>query len=215
MIDQLGDDLERIFASLNSQFIGGFTTAFATTAANQAVERLDKITKENFNSSIESITGVDLGNIIQVEGLEDLLQLSKKNNKTLIESLPEEYLKEVETIVVNGVTSGARYSTIAKQITASAGSANSHLAGRIKTIARNEMQTMTARLNLRRSESLGITKGIYRTSQDESVRPCHRELQGQIYKLAKGAWSPTCQKFIQPGITDINCRCRYSPIIEV
>jgi SPP1 gp7 family putative phage head morphogenesis protein len=215
VIDQVGGELSRIFASLNAQFTGGFTAAFATTTANQAVDKLDLQNRDKFNDSIASITGIDLGSIIQVEGLEDILQLSKKDNEILIKSLPQEYLKDVEIIVNKGITRGATYSTIAKEITAKVGSANSKLAGRIKTIARNEMQTINSKLNLRRSESLGITKGVYRTSEDERVRKCHEEINGVIYELAEGAWSPTCQKYIQPGITDINCRCRYSPIIEV
>ena len=86
---------------------------------------------------------------------------------------------------------------------------------RIKTIARNEVQTINAQISLRRSESLGIKKGIYLTSGDERVRPCHKELDGVEYDLSKGAWSKKCQKYIQPGITDINCRCSFRPVIEV
>ena len=125
-----------------------------------------------------------------------------------------EYLKQVETIVNNGLTSGARYRTIENEITALVGSANSKLAGRIKTIARNEVQTINSQMTLRRSENLGITEGIYRTSKDERVRACHKELDGVKFRLKQGAWSKTCQKYIQPGITDINCRCSYSPIIS-
>ena len=40
----------------------------------------------------------------------------------LIKSLPEEYFKDISTIVNNGYLSGARYDTIAKQITAKTGS---------------------------------------------------------------------------------------------
>ena len=137
--------------------------------------------------------------------MEDLFTLSKNKNKILITSLPEEYLKQVETIVNNGVVSGARYRTIEKEIISKTG-ANSKLAGRIKTIAMNEVQTINSQITLRRSESLGIKKGIFRTSKDERVRACHKELDGIEFVIAKGAWSKTCQKFIQPGITDINCR---------
>ena len=70
----------------------------------------------------------------------------------------------------------------------------------------NEVQTINSQITLRRSQSLGITEGIFRTSEDEKVRTCHDELNGVKYLLKKGAWSKTCQKFIQPGITDINCR---------
>jgi len=204
--DGIGDQLGVIFARLNGRFTGVATASFAESAASQVVEKISAANKNKFDRTVARATGVDLGGIVQTEGLEDLLTLSKNKNKILITSLPEEYLKQVETIVNNGVVSGARYSTIAKEITAKTG-ANSKLAGRIKTIAMNEVQTINSQITLRRSESLGITEGIYRTSEDEKVRkPCHEELNGVRYLLKKGAWSKSCQKFIQPGITDINCR---------
>jgi SPP1 gp7 family putative phage head morphogenesis protein len=204
--DGIAENLAKNFELLNKQFSGVATLSFANQTAEQAVLKTEKANKKKFDQSIKAATGVDLGSIITAEGLEDFTEISVNNNVNLITSLPEEYLKSVETIVNQGVASGARYSTIEKQITAKLGSANSKLSGRIKTIARDQIQTINSQLTLRRSEKLGITKGIYRTSEDERVRKCHKELNGVEYELAKGAWSKTCQKFIQPGITDINCR---------
>ena len=212
--DGIGDQLGVIFRRLNGLFTGNATASFAQVAASQMVEKVGAANKNKFDRTVARATGVDLGSIITSEGLEDFTALSVNKNVSLIKSLPEEYLKQVETIVNNGVVSGARFPTIAKEITAKTG-ANSKLANRIKVIARNEVQTINAQITLRRSESLNIKKGIYRTSQDERVRKCHDELDGDEFEIKKGAWSKTCQKFIQPGITDINCRCSYSPIIEV
>ena len=79
----------------------------------------------------------------------------------------------------------------------------------------NEVQTINAQMNQKRNASLGIKEGIFRTSEDEKVRPCHKELNGVRYELSKGAWSKTCGRWIIPGVTDINCRCSFSPVIEV
>lgn len=212
--DGIGNQLGVIFRRLNGLFTGSATASFAQVSASQMVEKVGRANKNKFDRTVARATGVDLGSIIASEGLEDFTALSVNKNVSLIKSLPEEYLKQVETIVNNGVVSGARFPTIAKEITAKTG-ANSKLANRIKTIARNEVQTINSQITLRRSESLGIKKGIFRTSKDERVRKCHDELDGIEFIIAKGAWSKSCQKFIQPGITDINCRCSYSPVIEV
>lgn len=212
VIDGIGDQLAVIFNRLNENFTGTITTSFAQLTASQMVERTAKNNKDKFDRSVGRATGVDLGSIITTEGLEDFMSLSINKNVSLIKSLPEEYFKQIETIVNNGVVNGARFNTIAKEI---ASKTNRKLSNRIKTIARNEVQTINSQLTLRRSENLGITKGIYRTSEDERVRPCHAELNGVEFELKKGAWSKSCGRFIQPGITDINCRCSYSPIIEV
>ena len=213
-IDGIGDQLGVIFRRLNGLFTGTATASFAQVSASQMVEKVGTANKNKFDRTVARATGVDLSSIITSEGLEDFTALSVNKNVSLIKSLPEEYLKQVETIVNNGVVSGARFPTIAKEITAKTG-ANSKLANRIKTIARNEVQTINSQITLRRSESLGIKKGIYRISKDERVRACHKELDGDEFEIKKGAWSKTCQKWIQPGITDINCRCSYSPVIEV
>lgn len=204
--DGIGLDLGVIFENLNTRFTGPLAQSFAKVSASTMVEKVAKSNKGKFDRTIQRAIGVDLGGIIATEGLNDFVELSVNKNVSLIKSLPEEYLKQVETIVNNGVVSGARYSEIAKQIVAKSGSANSKLAGRIKTIAMNEIQTINSQITLRRSESLGIREGIFRTSGDEKVRKCHDELDGIKYDLSKGAWSKTCGKFIQPGITDINCR---------
>ena len=214
VMDGFGDQLGVIFKKLNSIFTGAATASFAETTASQMVQKVGAASKNRFNRAVTRATGVDLGSVIATEGLEDFTAVSINKNVSLIKSLPEEYLKQVETIVNNGVVSGARYSTIEKEIISKTG-ANSKLANRIKTIARNEVQTINSQIILRRSESLGITKGIYKSSKDERVRKSHAELDGVEFELKKGAWSKTDQKFIQPGITDINCRCTYSPIIKV
>lgn len=212
--DGIGAQLGAIFSKLNNQFRGTATLSFSNTAATNMLNKVEQSNKKRFNRSVDKVTGINLSSILVEEGLEDFKETTINTNVSLIKSLPEEYLKQVETIVNNGVVSGARYETITKEIVSKTG-ANKKLINRIKTIARNEISTINSQMTLRRSENLGITEGIFRTSQDERVRKCHKELNGKVYKLKKGAWSPTCKKYIQPGITDINCRCSYSPIIKV
>lgn len=211
VVDNIGNMLDNIFRRLNVKFTGTIILGFSKQLANSMVTKINQNNKKKFEQSV----GVDFGSVIRSERLDDFVDLSINKNVSLIKSLPEQYLKDVEIIVNNAVASGERYSEIAKKITSKVGSANSKLKNRIKTIARNEVQTINAQISLRRSEALGIKKGIYLTSGDERVRPCHKELDGVEYDLSKGAWSKKCQKFIQPGITDINCRCSFRPVIEV
>lgn len=187
---------------------------FASSSASRMVNNVNRTNKTKFNNSILRVTGVDIGSVVNEEKLNDFLNISISKNVSLIKSIPEQYLTQVETIVSNGLLNGLRYSTVEKQIIAATG-ANGKLARRIKTIARNEVQTINSQLTLQRSLFLGVTQGIYRTSEDEIVRPCHAELNGVTYDLTVGAWSKTCKKYIQPGITDINCRCRFSPILII
>ena len=211
--DGIGTNLATIFRKLNQQFSGQIVLGFAQGSASSMVESTGKKNKAKFDRSVKAVTGVDLGSIVQTEGLQDFIDLSVNKNVALIKSLPEEYLKSVETIVNNGVIEGKRFSDIAKEITARVGSANKKLANRIKTIAMNEVSTLNAQLSQRRSESLGITRGIWRTSEDERVRTCHIKRNGKEFDIGKGLFSSCDGKTIKPG-QEINCRCTFSPIIK-
>ena len=214
-MDGVADQLARIFAKLKGKFTGHATLSFAEATASQFVHKINATNKSKFDRTMaRAFRGVNLNSVIADEGLEELIALNVHKNTGLITSLPDEYIKQVETIVNNNVASGAKYATIEKEIVSKTG-VNSKLFGRIKTIAMNESQTINSQLSLRRTTKLGITRGIYRTSRDKAVRPSHRALDGQEFELSKGAWSKMENKYIQPGITDINCRCGYSPIIEV
>ena len=215
VLDGVSDTIETILTQLRARFSGTLVATFAKVTSENMVQGVAKSSDQRFNRTVGRAVGVSLTNIASSEGLEDFISGSVNRNVSLITSLSEEYFKDIETIVTNGITSGARYSTIAKQIVGRTGTTNSKLISRIGTIARNEVQTVNAQINVRRSSGLGITEGIYRTSGDEVVRPCHAELNGDRFELAKGAWSSKCQKWIQPGITDINCRCSYSPVVEI
>lgn len=213
--DGISASLALIFEKLNSRFSGTAIAGFSQNVASTMVNTVGISNKNKFDKTVKAATGVDLGAVVTTEGLNEFVDLSINKNVSLIKSLPEEYLKQVEVIVNNGVTSGTRFSTIAKEISGAVGSANSKLAGRIKTIAMNEVQTINAQITKRRTEALGVTDGIWRTSEDEKVRKCHDVRNGKKFSLNKGLFSSCDGKFLFPGITDINCRCSFSPIIEV
>ncbi len=213
--DGIGTDLTSIFERLNAQFTGAVTASFANTVATNMVNGIEQKSLERYNKSVKYATGVDLGGVVASEGLVDFVALSIGNNASLIKTLPEDYLKDVQTIVTKGVLSGAKYSNIAKEITGLKG-LNSKLKNRINTIARDQTQTINSQITLRRAESIGVTEGIWRTSDDASVRSSHKKLNGVKFKLSKGAPDPENPgRYIWPGISDINCRCTFSSVIEV
>jgi len=75
-------------------------------------------------------------------------------------------------------------------------------------IAHDQINKLNGRLNQTRQEAAGITSFIWRTQQDDRVRPSHEEIEGQQFKWAEGA----------PGIglpgEPYNCRCSAAPVID-
>jgi SPP1 gp7 family putative phage head morphogenesis protein len=210
--DKIHFDLEMLFSKIDNQFGGLLIESYARSIASEMVEKTNRDSKKKMGRALKTVSEVALASVISNEGLEDYVQESIAQNTRLIKNVSEDYLSKVRTIVSNGVMSGARYNEIAKELLKN----DKSLGNRAKTIARTETKKINSQISIRRSAALGITKGIYVTVNDGTrVRPCHRELEGKEFELTKGAWSKTCQKYIIPGITDINCRCSYRPVIEV
>ncbi|MCK5495984.1 MAG: minor capsid protein, partial [Hyphomicrobiaceae bacterium] len=75
-------------------------------------------------------------------------------------------------------------------------------------IAHDQINKLNGRLNQTRQEAAGITSFIWRTQQDDRVRPAHEEIEGRKFQWAEGA----------PGIglpgEPVNCRCSAAPVID-
>lgn len=75
-------------------------------------------------------------------------------------------------------------------------------------IAHDQINKLNGRLNQTRQEAAGITSFIWRTQQDDRVRPAHEEIEGRKFQWAEGA----------PGIglpgEPYQCRCTAAPVID-
>lgn len=211
--DGYADDLVVVFERLRNKFFN--ITSFANSTASEMVSNTDKKNKDKLYRSVNNAIGIDFNQVIAEEGLEDFTKSQIQKNATLIKSIPEDFFKEIETIVYNGVSEGKSYKNITKQITGikNINSTFGKLEKRIKLIARNETSTINSQITKKRYENLGIKRAIWRTSLDERTRPCHRAREGKEYDLAVGLYSSCDGKTLQVGI-EINCRCYSEGIIE-
>jgi SPP1 gp7 family putative phage head morphogenesis protein len=82
-----------------------------------------------------------------------------------------------------------------------------------KFVARNQIANFNGILTKIRHQKVGIEEGRWKTSGDEKVRPCHRDRDGKVFKLAEGCYSACDDKYLIPG-SDFNCRCIYYAIID-
>lgn len=202
---------------------------FANQASSELVESINQNGRERFLNTANNMMGVDLSRVIQENNLSDIVALQKSKNKVLIKSIPEEFLKEVEVVVTNGISQGLRPEAIARQLSGikNISSTFGKLENRVKLIARNEVATINANLNKARYQNVGIDLYEWSTSGDERVRDSHEVMDGKICTFKddtvyadtiddarKGKWKKrssigAVEK--SPGI-EINCRCNSLPI---
>ena len=201
--DGYAADFSAVFDNLRRQYVNINRDAQVASAA--FVGDTNNINKAMFNKAIDRSIGVDLNSIVQNEGLEDILTGITRENVNLISSIPDEYFKKIETIVFNGTTRGNKASSMIKQIQETYYVTNN----RAKLIARDQTSKLNAALTQQRSENLGVTEYIWRTSGDDRTRETHKRNNGKVFK-----WSNPPKETGHPG-QDIQCRCVAQPIISV
>lgn len=131
-----------------------------------------------------------------------------EQNVTLINSVHEEYFKNIEFEVLNGVQTGRNTKDIAASIRKRTGASKR----RARLIARDQVGKLNSNLATRRAAEAGVKKFRWSTSGDERVRSSHQALNNKIFTYKEGA-SVDGESNVLPG-QPINCRCVAIPILS-
>lgn len=204
---------------------------FSEYAKKNAPKRVEKTLKQA-DSQIKTVlaayfTAQGLIDILKTK-TQALLQIMKVNtqeNISLIESIPANYVKRVQTMVVNIMSGAGTWVDLRHEIIKSKGIT----LRRAKMIARDQSNKVFNAITLRRFEQLGIKRVKWRHSHsDKDPRPYHirqwdgesgledghpNGLDGFIFDLDNPPIidEKTGQRGF-PGVL-INCSCMMVPII--
>jgi len=143
------------------------------------------------------------------------VQASIADNVRLIQSIPEQYLTQVESIVMTNVRGGGRPSSIAKSLQQQFGVTER----RAKMIARDQTAKVNGQLNAKRQQDVGFPYFEWVDSSDERVRDRHAYLSEHVTQYGKGVYRwdnpPLSDKGVPiiPG-EDFQCRCIAIPISQ-
>lgn len=147
--------------------------------------------------------------------LTDYMQASIVDNVRLITSIPEQYMTQVDSIVMTNIRAGGRPSAIAKSLQQQLGVTER----RAKMIARDQTAKVNGDLNRMRQQSAGFSYFEWIDSNDERVRDRHRYLTDHVTAYGKGVYRwdnpPLSDKGIPiiPG-SDYQCRCIARPVSQ-
>lgn len=126
-------------------------------------------------------------------------------NVSLIKSLAQKHMTDVEGIVMRSVQTGRDLATLSQALTANYGVTKR----RAGLIARTQNNMATAVMARTRMLESGITKARWlHSAGGKTPRPEHVAFSGKTYDIAEGA--PIEGKW--PGVA-INCRCVPQPVI--
>ena len=225
--DAWADRIIEAIRRISRRFVGGELEEQYERLAQGVVSRAESATTEAFVKSVNQAVGVNIRPMLDKEDMVEYVQSASWHNAQLIKSVPEEYLKRVETAVVGGIRSGYAPAKIAQDIREATGVTQR----RAELLARDQTAKLTSEITERRQRQAGIKYYQVITANDERVtgKPGGKYPNARIscwgianqdigygkgvYRWDQGAsWGG--EKGLHPGRHHINCRCVAKPIME-
>lgn len=199
----------RALRDVGEGLVDGFTSAW-----RDAFETEDERNTRKWNEALRSALGIDLGAVIQAEGIGNTIDAAVLRNVSLVRGLSQDVARRLSAKLLDALTRGLNNRELEKIITAEFGIARR----RAKLIARDQAASFNGDLNRIRQQAMGVTEYVWSTSLDErvrgnpegrypNVRPSHWDREGKTFKWS----SPPSDG--HPG-QPINCRCTARAVIE-
>ena len=216
------DRLKRLGTKWQERF-----NKYAETATPERVEKLLKQSDLQLKESLRNYLAAEqltlIGTTIPVK-LRQVMKVNIAENISLIKSIPEQYLKSIQTILTNVVNGNAAWKDFQKEI-AHRGEMTMK---RAKLIASDQTNKVFNALTLRRFEQCGVTKVQWFHTYAKEPRAYHiRKWDG---KSGADGHPNGLNRFVfelnNPPIIDektgqrgfpgelINCHCNMVPVTE-
>lgn len=141
--------------------------------------------------------------------MKDAVTATIQENVSLIRSIPQEYLMEVEGIVMRGFTQGRNLKAISDELQHRYGVTKRRAA----LISRDQSNKLTAAVTQARRIDLGLYEAIWvHSGAGKHPRPSHLKAGKDKLKFDVRQGAYIDGKYIWPG-TEINCRCSSKVVL--
>ena len=225
--DSWADDVTSFFDVFRAKWSSFLFRNKVRTDIKRPLSMVESNTTAQFLKNVNKAVGVDVSGMLKREGIEAVMTSALQENVTLVTSLPDEYLKRIESIVYSGMQQGRYPTAIAKDLQEATGISWR----RAKLIARDQVAKINSAVDSERSQNLGIEFYKWSTSNDRRVSgdPSGKYPKSKIrcYQIAKadnglgvGVYTYkhgadyAGENNLHPGSAHIGCRCRRIPLIE-
>lgn len=162
--------------------------------------RIGEHTDEDLKRQLRAVVGVTP---TLTQSVDDKIDSWVATNSSLIRTLNDEQIGEVERIVQREVRRGSSVREIRQKINARVNNGN----WRAERIARTESGQLYAQISRERNRELGIRRFEWVTARDERVRDEHESRGGKMYEWGN---PPDGERPGEP----INCRCSSRAAVD-
>ena len=200
--DAAPEDVRKEIAAVRITARGVFSDQRVGDIARQIADRTKDYQHGQLSRQLKTAVGVEIP--ITDPKYQERLEAFTAENVALITSIPGQFLDQVQSAVMAGINNGERAEELASDIEERYGVSESRAA----LIARDQIGKFYGALTRATQSELGIEKFVWRTMEDERVRPEHEDLDGETFDWEKGA---PVEGF--PG-EPISCRCTADPDVS-
>lgn len=188
----------------------------------QWLKRFDQASRElaeYFAKDVSERSDAQLRSILKKSGISvkwrmtpaqrDIMEATVQANVSLIRSLPQEYMKNIEGAVMRSVQTGRDLGALSKELQEKFGVSKRRAA----LISRDQNNKATSAFQRARQQELGITEAVWMHSHaGAEPRPTHVKMNGKKYDISEGMWDDDEKAYVWPGQL-INCRCTSRSVI--
>jgi SPP1 gp7 family putative phage head morphogenesis protein len=174
---------------------------------------------DDWNDQVKDALGMQVNKEWYSDNMEYMIDNWIRTNVSKIQSIPAEYLTEVENIIRWGYETRQPKVNVYRRLEKLIGLSKS----KAMMIARDQLGTLNYQMTRFEAESAGCGKYRWITKRDNRVRDSHRELHGTIQKWsdppAMWYWTKSrgrvyTGRFCHAG-EDYGCRCVAKPIFDL
>lgn len=204
LVDDLFGNIKKIIKSLKDMASIVFSKSRKEKVAESFLKNLNQFNKNNINQQAK-VRGIDP---TQSEPwLNKFLEEKIADNVDYITNIEDDYLKQIEEIVRDGVKKGSTAKQIRKQLIERIGVTEN----RAQFLAVDQTGSILGQMTAQRHQQMGVEQFKWLTSKDERVRDSHRELSGEVFSYDE---PPEVNgRVVLPG-EDYRCRCVAIPIFD-
>lgn len=141
--------------------------------------------------------------------LVNVLTSLRAQQVSMIKSIPEQYLNQVDGIIQRGITQGRDLGYITEELE----KRYAITRRRASTIARDQTNKATESLSRERAKSMGATQGRWKhRGGSNHPRKTHLEMHNVIFDLNKGIEDTAVGRYILPA-QEPECKCTFEIVI--
>jgi SPP1 gp7 family putative phage head morphogenesis protein len=204
----------RISLNLLSDSMATLFADHGKIMAERMLDQTDEHVKSQMMASLKKLSGgLTIKQAAMPDGLAEVFTAAITGNVSLIKSIQGKFFEQIEGDIMRSIMSPAFGGH--EQLIKNLQKYGDVSYKRARLIALDQSRKASQSTGITRMKAAGVTQGIWiHTAGTKEPRKRHKDFNGKMFELAKGApVGDNDGDYVQPGDC-INCRCVFQPVLN-